>query len=74
MKYSDFSIQIVSEAFRDKVRGFQTVYCPSPSRAVLQSTLQRHRMVNAALADEFKRGLHALSLATKTPGELPKDG
>ena len=42
------------------------------SRAGSQSTLQRHRMVNAALADEFKSGLHALSLTTKTPEELPK--
>jgi stress-induced morphogen len=30
-------------------------------------------MVNAALADEFKCGLHALSLATETPEEFPKD-
>ncbi|KAF9792486.1 bola-like protein, partial [Thelephora terrestris] len=37
-----------------------------------RSTLQRHRMVNTALADEFKCGLHALSLTTKTPEELPK--
>ena len=43
----------------------------SSSRAALQSTLQRHRMVNAALADEFKCGLHALSLTIKTPEELP---
>jgi len=50
-----FSVQIVSEAFKNK------------------NTLQRHRMVNAALADEFKSGLHALSLTTKTPEELPKD-
>ncbi|KAF9653191.1 bola-like protein [Thelephora ganbajun] len=38
-----------------------------------KNTLQRHRMVNAALADEFKGALHALSLITKTPEELPKD-
>lgn len=43
-----------------------------PSRAASQNALQRHRMVNAALADEFKAGLHALSLTTKTPEELPK--
>ena len=43
------------------------------SRAVSQNTLQRHRMVNAALADEFRSGLHALSLITKTPEELAKD-
>jgi len=30
-------------------------------------------MLNAALADEFKNGLHALSLIAKTPEELLKD-
>lgn len=45
----------------------------SSSQMASQSTLQRHRMVNSALADEFKGGLHALSLTTKTPEELPMD-
>jgi acid stress-induced BolA-like protein IbaG/YrbA len=35
-----------------------------------QTTLQRHRMVNAALADEFASGLHALSMKLKTPAEI----
>ncbi|TBU33789.1 bola-like protein [Dichomitus squalens] len=35
-----------------------------------KSTMQRHRMIYAALADEFATGLHALSLKTKTPSEL----
>ena len=29
----------------------------------------RHRLVNAALGDEFAAGLHALSLTLKAPGE-----
>jgi BolA protein len=29
----------------------------------------RHRLVNAALADEFEGGLHALSLILRTPEE-----
>ena len=43
-----------------------------PLRAASQNALQRHRMVNAALADEFEGGLHALSLTTRTPEELPQ--
>ena len=35
-----------------------------------KSPIARHRMVNALLKDEFDhRGLHALSLRLKTPGE-----
>ena len=34
-----------------------------------KSAVQRHRMVYAALGDEFRAGLHALSLSTRTPGE-----
>jgi BolA protein len=31
--------------------------------------LERHRMVNALLADEFAAGVHALALKTSAPGE-----
>ncbi|RPD68623.1 bola-like protein [Lentinus tigrinus ALCF2SS1-7] len=34
-----------------------------------KNTMQRHRMIYAALSDEFAAGLHALSLKTKTPAE-----
>jgi BolA protein len=33
------------------------------------SRLERHRMVNAAIADELKGSIHALALATYAPGE-----
>ncbi|KIO25695.1 hypothetical protein M407DRAFT_243987 [Tulasnella calospora MUT 4182] len=33
-------------------------------------TMQRHRMIYGALDEEFKAGLHALSLNTKTPSEI----
>lgn len=33
------------------------------------SRVQRHRMVSDLLADEFKVGIHALSLATYAPDE-----
>jgi stress-induced morphogen len=34
-----------------------------------KSLIQRHRMVNAALADELKGPIHALTLDVKTPDE-----
>ena len=37
-----------------------------------KKVLERHRMVNQALQEEFSRGLHALSLKTKTPTEMNK--
>ncbi|KAF9972186.1 hypothetical protein BGZ73_004725 [Actinomortierella ambigua] len=37
-----------------------------------KSTMQRHRMIYAALKKEFDEGLHALSLNTKTPEEISK--
>jgi BolA protein len=33
------------------------------------SRLGRHRMVNEAIADELKGGIHALALSTYAPGE-----
>ncbi len=34
-----------------------------------KSRVERHRMVNAALAEELKTGLHALAIEAKAPGE-----
>ncbi|EIW83142.1 bola-like protein [Coniophora puteana RWD-64-598 SS2] len=34
-----------------------------------KNTMQRHRMIYAALSEELSDGLHALSLKTKTPEE-----
>jgi stress-induced morphogen len=34
-----------------------------------KSLIQRHRLVNAALADELKGPIHALTLDVKTPEE-----
>jgi BolA family transcriptional regulator, general stress-responsive regulator len=34
-----------------------------------KSRLERHRMVNALLADEFRDGVHALAIEAKAPGE-----
>jgi len=37
-----------------------------------KSMLERHRMVMAALADEMKGPIHALTLDVKTPDELAR--
>ncbi|MBI1815582.1 MAG: BolA family transcriptional regulator [Deltaproteobacteria bacterium] len=34
-----------------------------------KSALERHRMVYAALGDLMQRGIHALALTTRAPGE-----
>lgn len=34
-----------------------------------KSRVERHRMVNALAADAFARGLHALAVSAKAPGE-----
>ncbi|QIB33258.1 BolA family protein [Ancylobacter pratisalsi] len=34
-----------------------------------QNRLARHRLVNGLLADEIARGLHALAIEAKAPGE-----
>ena len=35
-----------------------------------KSRVERHRMVNAAVAEAFERGLHALAIRAKAPGEV----
>lgn len=35
------------------------------------SRVERHRLVNAALADELAAGVHALAMQTLAPGEAP---
>lgn len=34
-----------------------------------KSRVERHRLVNEVLADAFPRGLHALAMRTRAPGE-----
>ena len=34
-----------------------------------KSRVERHRLVNGLLDEAFKRGLHALALRARTPGE-----
>ena len=35
----------------------------------VKSRVERHRMVNEALSDAFRRGLHALAITARAPGE-----
>lgn len=37
-----------------------------------KNLVARHRLVYGLLDDEFKQGLHALALKTKTPQEMEK--
>ena len=39
-----------------------------------KSLIQRHRLVNAALAEELKGPIHALTLDVKTPEEASSSG
>jgi BolA protein len=34
-----------------------------------KSRIERHRLVNALLAEAFERGLHALAIKARAPGE-----
>jgi BolA protein len=39
-----------------------------------KTLIERHRAVNAALAEELKKGLHALTIRALTPAQWEKDG
>jgi BolA protein len=51
--------------------GGQTHYTVTVVSAAFtgQNRISRHRLVNAALAEEFASGLHALALVAKSPEE-----
>ena len=38
-----------------------------------KSRIERHRLVNGALADEFAGGIHALAIDARAPGEAGGD-
>ncbi len=78
-QFSPTSLVIVDESY--KHRGHAAMKGLNPSEThyhveIVSSAfegkklLERHRMVNQALHEEFSRGLHALSLKTKTPNEV----
>ena len=55
-----------------KVRSLNCPVCVSHVRRFRKTTMQRHRMIYAALSEELKNALHALSLNTKTHAEVLK--
>jgi stress-induced morphogen len=69
---ADLSIQVVSEEFVGKVRLLNYLWCVNHVRRPRKTTMERHRMIYAALAEELKNGLHALSLNAKTHAEILK--
>ena len=38
-----------------------------------KSRLERHRIVNEALTEAFRRGLHALAITARAPNERPRE-
>jgi stress-induced morphogen len=66
---ADFSVQIVSQVFKSKVNPPAELVIYKRS-SLLQTTMQRHRLIYSALREELDGGLHALSLQTKTEEEL----
>ena len=70
------SLQVEDESHRHEGHsghrpGGQThfrVYIVSPAFRG-KSRLERHRMINAALADELAGGVHALAIHAAAPGE-----
>jgi len=58
--------------FREKGNKFiiSSIFMLTQITMLLQTTMQRHRMIYSALADDFAQGLHALSLKTKTEAEV----
>ena len=70
-----FKVLVVSEAFKPKVK---IIFCCVVFNNIyfiivfLQMPVQRHRMVYALLDDEFKNGLHAINIVTRTPEEHSK--
>lgn len=75
---TDFSVHVVSDQFQGKVIWIIVVsFAVTDDLSLLrmttpqyQNTMQRHRMIYAALSEELATGLHALSLKTKTPAEV----
>lgn len=69
-RWTDFSVEIISDAFENKVFPILTSKRPIALTSLWKSTIQRHRMIYNALSEQFAQGLHALSLSTKTKAEI----
>jgi BolA protein len=69
-------LEVVNESYKHAVpKGSEThfkVHVVSDKFAGM-SLIQRHRMVNSLLDEEFKAGLHALSIRGQTPEQFAAD-
>ncbi|KAL7411624.1 bola-like protein-domain-containing protein [Mrakia frigida] len=68
-KHSHHQPMLVPGAFTGETHFY--LHIRSPLFAA-KTRVARHRLVNAALTDEFARGLHALSLKLETEEEADK--
>ena len=81
--FSPERLEIEDESFRhaghagvrDAARAGETHYAMLVVADAFEglSRVQRSRRVHEALAEEFKTGLHALSLTLRTPGEASNE-
>ncbi|MCL4146376.1 UNVERIFIED_CONTAM: hypothetical protein GTU68_021886, partial [Idotea baltica] len=67
-----FHLEIVNESYQHNVppgseTHFKVVVVSSKFNDI--SLIKRHRLVNEALAEELKSGVHALSIVAKTPSQ-----
>jgi stress-induced morphogen len=65
-------LEVVNESFKHNVpKGSETHFKVTVVSNSFegQSLLERHRLVNNLLSEEFKQGLHALSIQAKTPAQ-----
>lgn len=77
--FSPISLQVIDESHHhaghghpgDKRHGNESHFRVEVVSAAFdgKSRVERHRMVNALLAQELAEGLHALAIGAKTPSE-----
>lgn len=76
-RFSPSSLTVIDESHRHEGHGGwreggETHYRIEIVSAAFEGTgrVDRHRMINEALADAFKSSLHALSIQAKAPSEI----
>jgi len=74
--FSPSFIEIINESYKHNVpKGseshFKVVVVSTEFEG--KSLIQRHRLVNQALAEELKHPIHALSIQAKTPEQWAQD-
>ncbi|GKY92149.1 hypothetical protein MPSEU_000186200 [Mayamaea pseudoterrestris] len=71
--FQPLHLQVMNESHRHNVpKGSEThfkVVVVSDAFTAVKSPVARHRMVNAALAEQLKGPVHALSIVCKTPAQ-----